>query len=82
MAEICSNQSVKIFITCVLLRCHHFFISNLLTPAAIYFKLSITSIHLYFSGTVDGTNQLIIKGKFQQKHIENVLKRYISKGSF
>lgn len=29
------------------------------------------------SGTVDGTNQLIIKGKFQQKHIENVLKRYI-----
>merc|ERR1712142_709797 len=29
------------------------------------------------SGTVDGTNQLIIKGKFQQKHIENVLKRFI-----
>lgn len=29
------------------------------------------------SGTVDGTNQLIIKGRFQQKHIENVLKRYI-----
>merc|ERR1719283_106254 len=29
------------------------------------------------SGTVDGTNQLIIKGKFQQKHIENVLRRYI-----
>ena len=46
------------------------------------FKLIITSIHLHFSGTVDGTNQLIIKGKFQQKHIENVLKRYISKGSF
>jgi len=29
------------------------------------------------SGTVDSTNQLIIKGRFQQKHIENVLKRYI-----
>jgi len=29
------------------------------------------------SGTVDGTNQLIIKGRFQQKHIENVLRRYI-----
>merc|ERR1719228_1776337 len=29
------------------------------------------------SGTVDGTNQLIIKGRFQQKHIENVLRRFI-----
>lgn len=29
------------------------------------------------SGTIDGTNQLIIKGRFQQKHIENVLRRYI-----
>merc|ERR1712029_838914 len=29
------------------------------------------------SGTIDGNNQLIIKGRFQQKHIENVLRRYI-----
>lgn len=29
------------------------------------------------SGSVDGNNQLIIKGRFQQKQIENVLKRYI-----
>jgi len=28
---------------------------------------------------VDGNNQLIIKGKFQQKQIETVLRRYISK---
>lgn len=29
------------------------------------------------SGSVDGMNQLIIKGRFQQKQIENVLRRYI-----
>lgn len=29
------------------------------------------------SGSVDGTQRLIIKGKFQQKAIENVLRRYI-----
>jgi len=29
------------------------------------------------SGSIDGNNQLIIKGKFQQKQIENVLRRYI-----
>ncbi|CAN7939440.1 unnamed protein product, partial [Ixodes hexagonus] len=30
------------------------------------------------SGSVDANNQLIIKGRFQQKQIENVLRRYIS----
>ncbi|XP_076112494.1 eukaryotic translation initiation factor 2 subunit 2-like isoform X2 [Mytilus galloprovincialis] len=29
------------------------------------------------SGSVDGNNQLIIKGKYNQKQIENVLRRYI-----
>merc|ERR1712141_477661 len=29
------------------------------------------------SGAIDGGNQLIMKGRFQQKHIENVLRRYI-----
>ncbi|QSL66126.1 hypothetical protein MERGE_000501 [Pneumocystis wakefieldiae] len=29
------------------------------------------------SGSVDGSSRLVIKGKFQQKQIENVLKRYI-----
>ncbi|XP_071958399.1 eukaryotic translation initiation factor 2 subunit 2-like [Antedon mediterranea] len=29
------------------------------------------------SGSIDGHNQLIIKGRFQQKQIENVLRRYI-----
>ena len=28
-------------------------------------------------GSIDGNNQLILKGRFQQKHIENVLRRYI-----
>lgn len=30
------------------------------------------------SGSVDANNQLIIKGRFQQKQIESVLRRYIS----
>ena len=30
------------------------------------------------SGSVDGNNRLIIKGRFQQKQIESVLRRYIS----
>jgi len=29
------------------------------------------------SGSVDGQRRLIIKGRFQQKQIENVLRRYI-----
>jgi len=29
------------------------------------------------TGALDGNNQLVMKGKFQQKHIENVLRRYI-----
>ncbi|XP_034446322.1 eukaryotic translation initiation factor 2 subunit 2 isoform X2 [Hippoglossus hippoglossus] len=34
------------------------------------------------SGSIDGNNQLVIKGRFQQKQIENVLRRYISKWEF
>lgn len=34
------------------------------------------------SGSVDGSRRLVIKGRFQQKQIENVLRRYISKFSF
>ncbi len=33
------------------------------------------------SGSVDGANQLIIKGRFQQKQIETVLRRYISESA-
>ncbi|KAJ3280659.1 hypothetical protein HDU79_011479 [Rhizoclosmatium sp. JEL0117] len=29
------------------------------------------------SGSIDGAQRLVMKGRFQQKHIENVLKRYI-----
>ncbi len=28
-------------------------------------------------GAIDGNDQLIIKGRFQQKHMESVLRRYI-----
>ena len=35
-----------------------------------------------FSGSIDGNNQLIIKGRFQQKQIEHVLRAYISKYRF
>lgn len=31
------------------------------------------------SGSVDGSRRLVIKGKFQQKQLENVLRRYIRK---
>lgn len=34
------------------------------------------------SGSVDAANQLIIKGRFQQKQIESVLRKYISKCAF
>lgn len=39
--------------------------------------LSFISAELGTVGAVDGSNQLILKGRFQQKHIENVLRRYI-----
>jgi len=39
--------------------------------------LSFLFAELGTSGAIDGNNQLIMKGKFQQKHIENVLRRYI-----
>ena len=33
------------------------------------------------SGSVDGSKRLVIKGRFQQKQIENVLRRYISEST-
>ena len=39
--------------------------------------LAFLSAELGTVGAVDGNNQLIMKGRFQQKHIENVLRRYI-----
>ncbi len=33
------------------------------------------------TGSIDGNQRLIIKGRFQQKQIENLLKKYISKPS-
>jgi len=39
--------------------------------------LAFLSAELGTVGAVDGSNQLIMKGRFQQKHIENVLRRYI-----
>jgi translation initiation factor 2 subunit 2 len=29
------------------------------------------------TGSVDGSSRLVIKGRFQQKQVENVLRRYI-----
>jgi len=39
--------------------------------------LSFISAELGTVGAVDGSNQLILKGRFQQKHMENVMRRYI-----
>jgi translation initiation factor 2 beta subunit (eIF-2beta)/eIF-5 len=44
------------------------------------FDSKIMGFFFFFhSGSIDGNNQLVIKGRFQQKQIENVLRRYISK---
>jgi translation initiation factor 2 beta subunit (eIF-2beta)/eIF-5 len=55
----------SIFAACFL---HVFFLQHLL--AFLFAELGT-------SGAIDGNNQLIMKGRFQQKHIENVLRRYI-----
>ena len=34
------------------------------------------------SGSVDGSRRLVIKGRFQQKQIENVLRRYIGESNY
>jgi len=39
--------------------------------------LSFLLAELGTSGSIDGNNQLIIKGKFQPKHLESVLRKYI-----
>lgn len=39
--------------------------------------LSFLLAELGTSGSIDGNNQLIIKGKFQPKHLETVLRKYI-----
>uniref|UniRef100_F6SFP6 Eukaryotic translation initiation factor 2 subunit 2 n=1 Tax=Callithrix jacchus TaxID=9483 RepID=F6SFP6_CALJA len=42
------------------------------------FKNNNGDLFVFFhSGSIDGNNQLVIKGRFQQKQIENVLRRYI-----
>ena len=63
-----------------------FFVSILTFMITIFFfrlhrqpkhLLAFLSAELGTVGAVDGNNQLIMKGRFQQKHIENVLRRYI-----
>merc|ERR1712037_659316 len=39
--------------------------------------LSFISAEVGTVGAVDGSNQLILKGRFQQKHLESVMRRYI-----
>lgn len=39
--------------------------------------LAFLSAELGTVGAIDGNNQLIMKGRFQQKHLENILRRYI-----
>jgi len=39
--------------------------------------LSFLGAELGTVGTIDGSNQLILKGKFQQRNIESVLRKYI-----
>jgi translation initiation factor 2 subunit 2 len=43
-----------------------------------YFYLIFNHHHHLFSGSIDANNALIIKGRFQQKQIESVLRSYIS----
>lgn len=66
---ICSTQSsfVSIWMLCFTWRLHR-------QPKHL---LDFLLAELGTSGSVDGNNQLIIKGRFQQKQIENVLRRYI-----
>ncbi|KAJ4449809.1 Eukaryotic translation initiation factor 2 subunit 2, partial [Periplaneta americana] len=56
--------------------CHHITIISLLHRQPKHL-LDFLLAELGTSGSVDGNNQLIIKGRFQQKQIENVLRRYI-----
>ena len=39
--------------------------------------LAFLSAELGTTGTIDGNNKLILKGKFLQKHLEHVLRKYI-----
>ncbi|OAF65896.1 hypothetical protein A3Q56_06412 [Intoshia linei] len=39
--------------------------------------LAFLNAELGTTGSIDGSNQLIIKGRFQNHHIENVLRKYI-----
>lgn len=54
----------------------------LIIPTAFHWLLSSLSLVrrtslIHFSGSVDGSAALVIRGRFQQKQIENVLRRYI-----
>jgi len=43
------------------------------------YLLYLIFIYFFSSGSIDANNALIIKGRFQQKQIESVLRSYISK---
>lgn len=54
-----------------------FLLAELGTTYGLIFKaLLFMSL---FSGSIDGNQCLIVKGRFQQKHFESVLRKYISK---
>jgi translation initiation factor 2 subunit 2 len=41
--------------------------------------LSFVLAEVGSTGSIDGSGRLVIKGKFQPKHIENILRNYIGK---
>lgn len=44
--------------------------------------LSFVLAEVGSTGSIDGSGRLVIKGKFQPKHIENILRNYIGKRAF
>jgi len=44
--------------------------------------ISFLLVEMGTTGSVDGSGRLVIKGKFQQKQIENILRRYIGASKF
>lgn len=56
--------------------CHHYLIQFLSKPEHV---IQFLFAEMGTTGSVDGAGRLVIRGRFQQKQVENVLRRYIGK---
>jgi translation initiation factor 2 subunit 2 len=87
IVDICKRQ-VSVFYYIIIILYYYYIVKK--RANVLFFRMHRQPDHLIqylfaelgTQGSIDGAQRLLIKGRFQQKQIEIVLKRYIGKSFF